>query len=189
MTQDYIPFAQIVVEIGRLCKQRSTGTLFIATKANHSAQLVLDKGEIVFVFFSSKRGEEALALMSTIRDGRFRFQEGGVIPRRMALPPTEAILETLERGAAGAPSSGESRNKTLGESRNKTQAVIGLTGEQQEILQSSLAECIGPMAAIICEDHLGSSRPFAEIVDALAAEIPSPGQAKKFRELVTAKLG
>ena len=180
MTQDYIPFAQIVIEIGRLCKQRSSGTLFIATKANHSAQLVLDKGEIVFIFFSSKRGEEALALMSEIHDGRFRFQEGGVIPRRMALPSTEAILKTLKGGAAGAPSSGESRNKS--------QAVIGLTGEQQEILQSSLAECIGPMAAIICEDHLSSSRPFAEIVDALAAEIPSPGQAKKFRELVSARL-
>ncbi|EKD38166.1 MAG: hypothetical protein ACD_75C00842G0001, partial [uncultured bacterium] len=77
MTQDYIPFADIVVEIARLCKQRSTGTLFIATKANKSVQLVLDKGEIVFIFFSSKRGEEALALMSTIRAGRYRFQEGG----------------------------------------------------------------------------------------------------------------
>jgi len=187
MTQDYIPFAQIVVEIGRLCKQRSTGTLFIATKANHSAQLVLDKGEIVFIFFSSKRGEEALALMSTIRDGRFRFQEGGVVPRRMALPPTEAILEMLERGSAKVPSSTEN-------SSGKPQVVAGLngstglTGEQQEALQSCLAECIGPMAAIICEDHLGSARPFAEIVDALAAEIPSPGQAKKFRELVAARL-
>lgn len=182
MTQDYIPFAQIVIEIGRLCKQRSTGTLFIATKANRSAQLVLDKGEIVFIFFSSKRGEEALALMSEIHDGRFRFQEGGVIPRRMALPSTEAILKTLKGGAAGAPSSAENS------SSSKTRDVAGLTGEQQDALQSCLAECIGPMAAIICEDHLSSARPFAEIVDALAAEIPSPGQAKKFRELVSARL-
>lgn len=179
MTQDYIPFAQIVVEIGKLCKQKSTGTLFIATKANHSAQIVLDKGEIVFIFFSSKRGEEALALMSTIRDGRFRFQEGGVVPRRMALPSTEAILEMLGRGAAGTSPSPE---RATG-----SKAANGLSQEQKDILQSCLAECIGPMAAIICEDHLDAAKPFAEIVDALAEEIPSAGQAKKFRELVAAR--
>ncbi|HBG18805.1 MAG TPA: hypothetical protein DDY32_05890, partial [Desulfobulbaceae bacterium] len=55
-------------------------------------------------------------------------------------------------------------------SSSKTRDVAGLTGEQQDALQSCLAECIGPMAAIICEDHLSSARPFAEIVDALAAE-------------------
>lgn len=192
MTQDYIPFVQIVVEIGKLCKQKATGTLFIATKANHSAQLVLDKGEIVFVFFSSKRGEEALTLMAAIREGRYRFQEGGVIPRRMDLPATEAILAMLERGAVGGP---PARDSSPGKARDNSPARpqpaaggSGLSGDQQEVLQACLAECIGPMAAIICEDHLGSAKPLAEIVDALAAEIPSPGQAKKFREMVAARL-
>ncbi|EKD39991.1 MAG: hypothetical protein ACD_75C00213G0001, partial [uncultured bacterium] len=65
----------------------------------------------------------------------------------------------------------------------------GLSREQKDALESSLAECIGPMAAIICEDHLNSGEKLEAIVDALAAEIPSPGQARKFRELVAAKLG
>lgn len=182
MNQDYIPFSQIVVEIGRLCKQRATGTLFIATKANKSAQIVLDKGEIVFIFFSSKRGEEALALMSTIRAGRYRFQEGGVIPRRLPLPSTEAILKKLEGGTV--------EEASLPENRNMTQDVAGLLSqEQKHALESCLAECIGPMAAIICEDHLSAAKPLEETVDALAAEIPSAGQAQKFRELVAARLG
>jgi hypothetical protein len=183
MTQDYIPFADIVAEISRLCKQKSTGTLFVATKANKSAQLVLDKGEIVFIFFSSKRGEEALALMSTIRAGRYRFQEGGVIPRRMPLPPTQTILERLGREAE-QPSSPEQRPAAAAPS-----AGGGLSREQKDVLEACLAECIGPMAAIICEDHLHSGANFEAVVEALAAEIPSPGQAAKFRELVTAKLG
>lgn len=183
MTQDYIPFADIVVEIARLCKQRSTGTLFIATMANKSVQLVLDKGEIVFIFFSSKRGEEALALMSTIRAGRYRFQEGGVIPRRMVLPPTEAILKTLSGSREQSSSPG--RSPVTPEAAQ----TEGLSREQKDALESSLAECIGPMAAIICEDHLNSGANLDAQIDALAAEIPSPGQARKFRELVKAKLG
>lgn len=178
---DFIPFPQIVVELGKLHRQKSTGTLFVATKANHSAQIVLDKGEIVFVFFSSKRGEEALALMSTIQEGRYRFQAGGVIPRRMALPPTEAILEMLARGAAPA-------TRTAGKNEVASAAGDGLSLEQKETLQACLAECIGPMAAIICEDHLGANLPLDKIVDALAEEIPSPDQAQKFRELVVARL-
>lgn len=49
MTQDYIPFSEIVAEIKKLCAQKVSGTLFVATKANRSAQLILDKGEIVFI--------------------------------------------------------------------------------------------------------------------------------------------
>ena len=99
MTQDYVSFSQIVSEIGRLSKQKTTGTMFISTRDNRSAQLMLDKGEIVFVFFSGKRGQDALDLMSSIGDGRFRFQEGGVIARRMQLPPTQTILENFSHGA------------------------------------------------------------------------------------------
>ncbi len=179
MTEGNIPFHQIVTEAGKLCRQRSTGTLFITTKANKSAQIVLDKGEIIYILFSGKRGLDALTLMSTIDGGRYRFQEGGVMPPRMALPPSEAILDALGRGAAVAPPSRGSGVKS-GDS-------AGLSGEQKEVLQSCLAECIGPMAMLICEDYFESKRIFAEVVDALAAEIPSPDQAKKFRELVAAR--
>lgn len=181
MTQDYVPFAQIVVALAGLCRQKATGTLFVATMANKSAQIVLEKGEIVFIFFSSKRGEEALTLMSTIQSGRYRFQEGGVIPRRMELPPTAAILARLEGAAAGV---------IVQEERGEAKSLPGngLSREQRDALESCLAECIGPMAAIICEDHCSAAKPLAAVVDALAAEIPSPDQAQKFRELVSARL-
>jgi hypothetical protein len=177
MTEDNISFHQIVAEAGKLCRQKSTGTLFITTKAHKSAQMVLDKGEITYLLFSGKRGLDALTLMSTIDAGKFRFQEGGVIPPRMALPPSESILETLVRGTAAPASSGGGA---------RTGAAAGLSSDQKEVLQSCLAECIGPMAMLICEDNFESGKPFAEVVDALAAEIPSSDQAKRFRELVAA---
>jgi hypothetical protein len=45
------------------------------------------------------------------------------------------------------------------------------------------------MAAIICEDHFDSAGNFQAAVDALAAEIPSPVQARKFREMVAKRVG
>lgn len=178
MTQDYIPFPQIVSEIKKLCAEKVTGTLFVATKANRSAQLMLDKGEIVFVYFFNKRGVDALELMTTIQAGRYRFQEGAV-SRRMSLPPNEAIFNSLISGQKVAPV----------EVNEKISNGSGLSQEQKTALEACLAGYIGPMAGIICEDHLGVVADLQEAVDALAAEIPSPEQAQKFRAMVLEKLG
>jgi len=180
MTQDYIPSSEIIVEIGRLCDQKASGTASIATRDNHIAQIMLDRGEIVFIFFAGKRGQEALDLMTGIGEGRYRFQEGGVVSRRMPLPPTKDILQALRSGAAQASSSADEA---------RTPDGGGLTSEQKAVLETCLADCIGPMAAIICEDHFASVSSLQAAVDALAAEIPSPGQATKFREMVARGLG
>ena len=184
MTQDYTPYAEIILEIGRLCKQKKTGTLFIVTPDNRSAQIKLEEGEIVFVFFSSKRGQEALDLMSTIHDGRYRFQEGGGVSRRMQLPPTSNILEALRASGLGQSSS-PVRQQHIGE-----EGLIGngLSPKEKNVLENCLADCIGPMATIICEDHFGSSSDLKATIDALAGEIPSPEQVKKFREMVAERL-
>ncbi|MFH0783791.1 MAG: DUF4388 domain-containing protein [Pseudomonadota bacterium] len=182
MTQNYIPFSEIVSNIGSLCKNKSTGTLFIATGDNRSAQIMLDKGEIVYIFFSSKRGQEALSLMSTIQDARYRFQEGGVVSRRMQLPPTQAILQSLASGSGQASPSnhGRAEKVVLGD---------GLSDAQKNVLQTCLADCIGPMAAIICEDHFNSVGDLQAAIEALVSEIPSPVQVQKFRAMVSERLG
>ncbi|TKB26173.1 DUF4388 domain-containing protein [Desulfopila sp. IMCC35006] len=178
MTQEYIPFPQIVSALTKLCEKRVTGNLFVATKANRSAQLILDKGKIVFVYFFNKRGEEALELMSTIRAGRYRFQEGNV-SRRMPLPATEAILKSLSGGQKLGATDVSASSST----------APGLSQEQKNTLEACLAGYIGPMAGLICEDHLGEATDLQAAIDALAAEIPSPAQAQKFRAMVMDKLG
>ncbi len=179
MTQDFIPFPDIVSEIMKLCAERVTGTLFIATKANRSAQIILDHGEIVFLYFFNKKGEEALELMSTIRAGRYRFQEGGV-SRRSPLPSTAAILQSLVSGQKVEGNNPVIENRATGS---------GLSDEQKSVLESCLAGYIGPMAGIICEDHLDIVADLQAAIDALAAEIPSPAQAEKFKMMVKEKLG
>lgn len=180
MTQDFISFPDIVSEIKNLCAEKVTGTLFIATKANRSAQIILDHGEIVFLYFFNKKGEEALELMSTIRAGRYRFQEGAD-PRRSPLPSTNAILQSL--------ASGEKIADQFVEVSEKQRTGSGLSDEQKNVLESCLAGYIGPMASIICEDHLSIASDLQAAIDALAAEIPSPEQAAKFKVMVQEKLG
>ncbi len=182
MTQDFIPFGEIVSELKRLCAKRVTGTLFIATKANRSAQIILDHGEIVFLYFFNKQGEEALELMSTIRAGRYRFQDGPV-SRRGSLPSTTVILEFL---ASGQMVTSQASENQVSEDRT---SGSGLSDKQKSVLESCLAGFIGPMAGIICDDHLGVATDVQSAIEALAAEIPSPAQAVKFRAMAQEKLG
>lgn len=179
MVQDYIPFLEIVSEIERIAARKATGTFFVATKANRSAQVIFDKGEIVFVYFYNKKGKEALELMLTIQAGRYRFQEGGSVSRRVSLPPTEEIVEFLSKKNDNMQSSPDDSKETAG----------GLVQNQKEVLERLLAEYIGPMAAIICEDYLDSAVDVDAAIDALAAEIPSAVQADKFRSQATTKIG
>ena len=177
MSQDYTPFPEIVSALKKLCKERATGTMFIATKANRSAQVMLDRGEIVFIYFFNKRGAEALELMSTIRAGRYRFQEGPV-SRRMSLPSTDAVFQSLLGG-----------QKLAGQASEPQSTGPGLNQEQKTVLESCLAGLIGPMAGFLCEDHLGDAVDLQTAIDALVAEIPSTEQAQKFRAMVLEKLG
>jgi len=183
MSQEYIPFSEIVAEIAKLCKQKASGTLFVVTSDNRSAQMMLDKGEIVYIFFSSKRGEEALQLMSTIHQARYRFQEGGVVARRMPLPPTQTVLQSLIHGSS-EPFAAVSDNKQPQRGSNGGT----LSAEQKKVLETCLADCIGPMAAIICEDYFNSASDLQTVIEALSGEIPSAGQVQKFRTMVAEKL-
>lgn len=177
MDSQYIPFIDLVKKIEELCLQKATGIFFIATKANRSAQIVLENGLIVFVYFYNKQGEDALELMLTIQAGRYKFQKNATSPRRSKLPPTEDILNFL-----------------LGDDRKteppKKEEVIHskLSDEQKQILETVLAEFIGPMAAIICEDHLDSAPDLAAAIEALSSEIPSPEQGEKFKTHIQTKL-
>lgn len=184
MTQDYIPFQAIVTEIKRLCDLRLTGTMFVATKANRSAQIVLEKGEIVFIYFFNKKGQEAMELMLEIVAGRFRFQEGTAPARRSPLPPTEEIIRFFQSRAGNETAA----VGTAPASASAPDAEV-LGSDQKAVLEAALAEFIGPMAGIICEDYLSSAKDLSMAIDSLAAEIPSADQAQKFRMQVKAKLG
>lgn len=202
MTQDNLPFSEILKQLDLLCKQKATGTLSLTTSTNRSAQVAIENGEVVFLFYSGKMGEAALAAMATIDSGRFRFQENSLPSRRMTLPATATLLARLQSGAAATSGNAvapnpSSNSAAVGAGSAFSNAAStaapprggsGLTAEQKQILERCLAEHIGPMAAIICEDQLRGRLNMEEALDALAAEVPTPAAAEQFRKMVLARL-
>ncbi len=174
MSEDYIPFPEIVGELARLYRAKATGTLFVATDANRSVHVMLEKGEIIYLSYANKRGVEALDLLPSIAAGRYRFQEGRVCANRMQLPATAAILNLLRKNDRAAVSS---------------PGAACLTQHQRNVLQDCLAEFVGPIAALVCEDQLGEAKDLRSAIDALSAEISSPSMAQEFQALTLSRLG
>jgi hypothetical protein len=181
MSQAYVPYAQLISDLQKLCRERRTGIIYVATDTNHSAQVNLDKGEVVFVVFRSKLGESALSLMPSISTCRFRFAEGSVpTATRMRLPATSEILERLASGV---------RRSDSGRPREAATPVAQeISSEAKTILERALAEYIGPMVSIVCPEHFEGARDLRSVIEALACEIPTPEHAIQFKQDVSRKL-
>jgi hypothetical protein len=207
-------FAELMTDdLPKLCREKRTGMLFIASSDNRLAQFGLDQGEIVFLAFQNKRGLEAL---SSLKGQNFkvsvcRFSEGRALPNRMALPATADILKQLSVGeqhrpatatdpasarvqpTAPDPVSGRVRPTTdpvSGRVRPTTDPVSGrvLSDQVKTVLNQELAELMGPMAAIVCEETWASVGSLAQALDALSRELPDPKQAARFQQNVLRRL-
>lgn len=186
--ETYIPFGEIVVELKKLCDAGKTGVLFLATRKNKSAQIMLDGGNIVFVYFFNRRGVEALTLMLEIEAGRFRFQEGSITAKPMDLPPTADILQNLMNGA-GMDAVSATTTSTTASAQISDQVASSLSPDHRRELEDALAKYIGPMASIICDDHLDSATDLHAAIDALASEIPAAEKAAQFKAEAQQRLG
>jgi hypothetical protein len=179
MSQSYVPFSDLVTALAQWSRERCTGVVYVATDTNHSAQINLEAGEIVFLVFRSKLGINALPPMQTIEGCRFRFAQVKVAaPVRQSLPPTSTILDQLASSASHRP--------------RPTPAPAGaqaLSSEVKTVLERALAEYIGPMVAIVCPEHFERARDLGSTIDALASEIPRADLAARFKEDVARKLG
>lgn len=180
MTQEIVTFAEIVAELKRICREQKTGTLYITSQLNRSAQVVVDSGNIVFLYYFNKRGQDALKLLPEVESGRFRFQEGSIPSMRIETLITEDILRFLSAATGEFEKSGKADLPAVHEKEKTTEGGVSLTEEQKRMLEEGLALYIGPMASFICEDHLSREIDMKLAIERLAGEIPEDGQAKLF---------
>ena len=180
MSQAYAPFSDLVAALEQWSREQRTGIVYVATDTNHSAQINLEQGQIIFLVFKAKLGASALSLMQSINACRFRFAEGAVgAQSRVPLPTTSAILNQLATSAKRTDAGGRQERVT------SSQAI---SNEAKTILEHALAEYIGPMVAIVCPEHFEQARDLRSTIEALACEIPKPEQAIRFKEEVSKKL-
>ncbi len=172
---------EIAEDLAKRCRERQTGVAYIVSENNRSGQIMLDQGAIVYVYYSNKRGEEAIDLLAVMESCRYRFQEGTLSVTPMELPATGDILSLLVSKSIPGPDINDAQ---FPDPESDKGTGKPLTDEQIAILEKALATCIGPMATIICEDCLDPALDFDANVRALAAEIPSADQVEKFKTLI-----
>jgi hypothetical protein len=207
---DLRPRDQLIAELRSLCAATRSGTLFIITLENHPAQVVLRDGEIVGVSYRLTRGPEALAPLSVFSAARYRFQRESVPVADPRLPPTADILARLSaesRPAEGPQPASTSDASPRADARPTADArspgdmgsgpEVGLesetVGRLRPLIERELAEFLGPMAAVICDEHLARLTELgppevANLVDAIAREIEDPAKKAQFTQRVLSQL-
>jgi CheY-like chemotaxis protein len=81
MGHRYLPFAELIQKLITLCNKRKTGTMFVVTN-NHSIQLKIDRGDIIGATFGKLHGLEVLDLIKRLKQVKFSFSEGLLLPQR-----------------------------------------------------------------------------------------------------------
>ncbi len=211
---DLRPRDQLIAELRALCAAKRTGTLFIITLENHPAQIVLRDGEIVGLSYRLTRGPEALAPLKTFGAARSRFQSEAVPPSDPRLPPTAEVLALL--GAESGPSAERAQPgstgdaKLAGEARPPVEvrppadtrpaahaepsvAATEVVGRLRPLIERELAEFLGPMAPLICDEHLTGRtglgpQEINKLVEAIAGEIGDPAKEAQFTQRVLSQL-
>jgi len=188
MSQENTLFVEIVAELRRICAAGRSGTMYLTSQLNRSAQIVIDQGNIVYLYYFNRRGREALQAMPEIVSGRHRFQESSVPSLKMEDLSTEEILRYLSVAAGEVTYVGDEVQPGIGGINGDAYTTMELTEEQRRILEESLTFYIGPMASILCEDHLCEAVDPRSAVERLAREIPAEDQAVRFRKEMLARL-
>lgn len=180
MTQETLTFAEIVSQLRSICNEQKTGTMFITSQLNRSAQIIVENGSIVFLYYFNKRGQDAMMLLPEIESGRCRFQEGSIPSMRTPSLVTDNVLRYLSAASGEHEEAMSDADGASNVHAWQTAGTGSLSDEQKRILEEGLAFYIGPMASFICEDHLEKAGDVASAIARLAAEIPEAAQAKSF---------
>lgn len=174
---DYVPFADLVMQIGRMCGQGLSGTVLLVSDDNRMAQVQLHAGRIVFVMCRGRRGRDALAIMRTMRSARLSVDGSAAVSVGGVSMSTDAILAylagTLEQ-FPDAPAHGAPHTAVA------AAAADFLTPQIRLACQRTLTRYIGPMAEIVAAEHFDSAPDAHALALALASEVPGREQAAAF---------
>jgi hypothetical protein len=185
-----LPFPQVLDVLTDLVDKRSTGTLFIHSDNNHVITLGLDHGKISALYYGPKRGRKAIAPISNVTSGSYRFEATGLIGTRQDLPPTPEILNLLR----------EPQTLSVAAPTATTTAAAGSVSQEDkekicQELKDLLATHLGPIAGIVFDGALNAAGDFCaspegtrEFIEKLAEDIDDSAEQAQFREQANAAL-
>ncbi len=201
-----MPWGELLQELIRMCNERRTGTLFIATNDNRLARVALKDGVISAVEFQRKQGLAAIKLMQSILAGTWRFNEELMLVSGVqSLPSTPGLLKMLA-DKPGSDSALPAHELSVPQTLPPQQPGAGTLGaakqrfsfvdvsellQVKELITAELIGIIGPMGKLVCEDHLSAltdRRSVMMAIEKIAAEIDDPDLERQFKLSVAEKL-
>jgi hypothetical protein len=188
---EFLPFSEIVKELQKYSQQGKTGTFYITSDTNRSAQIMFVNGEITFIYCYNRLGLKGLEQLKTIRAGRFRFQDGSAFSKKTPLPETVELLRALlPEGREGSTvSSARTDKKAGGEIFGKI-----INKPLMEQMYKATIEVVGPAADILIEDAMGilnldpariSETQFKDLITEISKEIPGNKQKVTFEKIMS----
>ena len=145
------PFANLVAKLQRFSQEQRTGVAFLRPGGGKIISIGFVEGEIVSISLQGKNVEDGLPLLQGIREGRLDFIDNLPSTTKTPLPSTKALLAQLsERSEAGGFSSSSVRTPQA----PSTPGSLRLDGTGKTQLNEILAEYIGPMAGMVCDNVL-----------------------------------
>jgi hypothetical protein len=184
-TLDFVPFPSLITQIADMCRRGLSGSVQLVSDDNRMAQLHLRAGQIVYVMCRGRRGQDALGIMKTMRNARLSVDNEAVVNSDSAGLHTADILAFLAGSLEHLPGV-DAATAAAAPARTAAAAAAPasasfLTPQLRQVCQQLLARYIGPMAAIVCDDHFDSAPDARTLAHALAAEIPNADQSAKFK--------
>ena len=174
-----LSYADLIAEVRRLCAQGLSGCVFITTSENHGVRFELWRGKIIGLFFRQLTGAKAIDAIRRITAGRLKYSEEVINhPPQDGLPPTPELL-----GALGAPGL-EPAPADDGSPAVARQELA----RSVPVIEAELAEFLGPMAQLVCKEHVALARDVADLVESLARELRDNAKAVSFKERVQKRL-
>ncbi len=198
---------QVANELKQLCEAKCSGIVFMMAEKNIMLQIVLTEGDIVSVVYQTKRGTEALELIQSFEF--IHFTLFNFIPRNASankpkvdlnLPPRSDILESIRQ-------TGQSISQTEGMTFINIEVPAGIGKSTQraysenvithnltkviEIVVNELTFYLGPIAPMVCDEHLNNAIELSDVLDSLdkiASAIDDDASEVKFKQQVIKKL-
>jgi hypothetical protein len=179
-TDGLLSYAELIAEVRRLCAQRSSGCIFITTSDNHAIRFELRSGKIIALSFRQHTGAKAVESIQRITGGQLRYSAEVVERAPQAdLPPTPELLAAL--GASGMMATSDSNGAGSAPPRADFD-------RSRTVIESELAEYLGPMATLVCQEHMALATDVNDLVESLARELRDAAKAASFREQVRKRL-
>lgn len=197
-----VPFSEFVSTLRQLCRDARVGTLFITSVDNRTASLTLLGGEIVGARYRALRGRDTLVLIKNIGQSRIAFSDDKVTDTDPDLPPTAEILALLggrpPSVPIGPPAAASPPVRPPPPAPSAAPPVPRAPRAESErirtVLEAELVEYLGPMAKVICREHieragsLSTPGDLQRLVEGLAREIGDAKKEERFKREAWNKL-